>query len=140
MGVVSFCCCKVFFRRKARSKENARRIMRKFRVRYLFGAISVCCIKYRYKAGALKKGCRRFSPHELRRNRPDYSEMPGPPDMAVRKTERPFARQAEDEVIAVKLVIICFYLFFLSFSGVNLYLFFVFAKFIAENFLFVAIF
>ena len=24
MGVVSFCCCKVFFRRKARSKENAR--------------------------------------------------------------------------------------------------------------------
>lgn len=49
-------------------------------------------------------------------------------------------RQAGDEVVAVKLVIICFYLFFLSFSGVNLYLFFVFAKFIAENFLFVAIF
>ena len=60
--------------------------------------------------------------------------------LAPRKTERPFARQAEDEVVAVKLVIICFYLFFLSFSGVNLYLFFVFAKFIAENFLFVAIF
>ena len=59
---------------------------------------------------------------------------------AVRKTERPFARQAEDEVVAVKLVIICFYLFFLSVSGVKLYLFFVFAKFIAENFLFVAIF
>ena len=47
---------------------------------------------------------------------------------AVRKTERPFARQAEDEVIAVKLVIICFYLFFLSFSGVNLYLFFLYLQ------------
>ena len=91
MGVVSFCCCKVFFRRKARSKENARRIMRKFRVRYLFGAISVCCIKYRYKAGALKKGCRRFSPHELRRNRPDYSEMPGPPDMPSGKRNARFS-------------------------------------------------